>query len=172
MAISRHRVLADVGSSGDSRRRHGSRFAFRAPVELGAEARGKNTHELVPSRASGTVGRSSCRSWRFACFMTAASEHRGDSPGWLAKASVAAAAAVYFGGLYFNSARGADLQQGAILQLLVPFVLVAPAWFVGLLAHSVPRRTPAARRQLAGDVAFACVMLTIVAALVAAARAR
>src|SRR5689334_6602637 len=104
--------------------------------------------------------------------MPSAPGQRDYSPGWIAKASVVAAAALYFVGLYLEGSRGADLAQGAFLQLLVPFVVVAPAWFVGLLAYSVPRRLAAARRQRVGDVAFAWVMVAVCVAWVVAAHAR
>jgi hypothetical protein len=100
-----------------------------------------------------------------------AAEPRVYRPGWLAKLSVFVAAALYFVGLYFDAMRGADLALAAFLQLLVPFVFVAPAWFVGLLAYAVARRVPPPRRcRRVADVAFAVVTAAEVLFVLATSR--
>src|SRR5690242_14354773 len=95
------------------------------------------------------------------------SQYHGYRPGWIAKLSVIVAAALYFIGLYLDGMRGADLGQGAFLQLLVPFILVVPAIVIGHLAYSLTRR-----RQRAGDIGFSLAILAECITLVAVALAR
>ncbi|MDB5296973.1 MAG: hypothetical protein JWO31_2956, partial [Phycisphaerales bacterium] len=59
------------------------------------------------------------------------------SPGWLAKTSVAGAAALWFASLCSAATGGDDLAQAACIQLVVPFVFILPPWLVGHTVYAV-----------------------------------
>jgi hypothetical protein len=88
-------------------------------------------------------------------------------PGWLAKASVIAAGALYFVGLYFDAMRGADLNQAAFLHLLVPVVFVIPVVIVAQVAYWIGRRS-----RRVGDIAFTVAIVALCVALTVSANAR
>jgi hypothetical protein len=91
-------------------------------------------------------------------------QRQGYEPGRLAKLSVVVSACAYFAYLYFGAMRGADLAQGAFLQLLVPFILAVPAWVVAHIAWFL-----GGRRQRIGDVGFTITMVAECAAIAVAA---
>ena len=88
-------------------------------------------------------------------------------PGWVAKLSVIAAAALYFVGIYLDAMEGVDVSQGAVLHLLVPFIFIIPASIVAHVAYWIGRRS-----QRVGDIAFSVAIVLMCIGLAASAHAR
>ena len=78
----------------------------------------------------------------------------GYRQGAWAKLSTLIAAFGWFVQLYFAASRGADLAQGAILNVFAALLLAVVPMVVGTICFYAGRRS-----QRAGDVAFAMIMI-------------
>ena len=91
-----------------------------------------------------------------------ARDDRPYRPGTWAKVSTLVAGAGWFLQLYFAAMRGADLAQGAFLNVFAAFLLVVIPWVVGTICYMIGRGS-----QRAGDIAFSAIMVAQGVALAA-----
>lgn len=76
------------------------------------------------------------------------------NPGMIAKGFVAVMAIAYLVMVCLDGLAGADLNQQAIVIVILPFILMILPWLAGTLGYFA-----AGNRQRVGDIAFCVVLL-------------